>query len=512
MSNITSTSLAAATTVGIRNEVINFAESILTRKIVLIGVADATKLSSGLSVDTPVRVFSAGEVGAIAGTGTMIHRLAIASEKSSQGVETWIIPQAEGGSDVASTGDITVTASSVESGTIALYINGQSVNVTVPSGSDATSIGDLIVSAIGNDSSLPVSAVNALGVVTLTSISKGVWGNEISITTNLSNERDVTGVTLAITDMSGGAGSADITLALTAMGIGDNANEYGFTAVQHGYGVDQITLNALSTYNGEGNSTIGCYDPINGRFFRSLNGSVANDLSAEITVSDVRTLDRTNGVLVIPNSPNHPSEFSATAMASMEFINSQRANGSYFNIVLPGVFPGATRWSDEYDARDLAVKNGISPTFIKSGSVVLQNVVTYYRPDYVPAANNGYRSMRNISLSQNVVYIVRNYFEQEEWQNITIVKDVARVTNPKIARRAKDVQVVKNALLYLGGLFEGNGMIFSLDSVIAGLAKQNSVVVRLSGSGFDYTLELVYSGEGGLLNGDVIFDINFGVN
>jgi len=501
------------TGVGLKNTVINFAESVLTRRIVLVGVADATKLSGGLAVDTPVRVFSAGQVGTLAGAGTMIHRLAIASENSSNGVETWIIPQAENGGDVAAEGTITVTAGTVLSGTLALYISGVRVGVTVAAGSDATAIGDAIVAAISKNSALPVTAVNVAGVVTLTSISKGAYGNDISITANLATgDSDVSGVTLAIVDMASGAGVADISLALTAMGVGDNANEIGFTALQHGYGTDTTTLNAVSAYVGEGNTLTGCYNKVNGRFFRSLNVSVADDLSAEITVSDGRKQDRANGVACVPNSPNHPIEIAATAMGAMESINANLAQGAYFNIVLPGVYSGGANWTDDYDNRDLAVKSGISPTITKSGGVVLQNVVTYYRPDEVPVANNGYRSMRNISISQNIVYLVRQYFEQDTWQNITIVKEAGRVTSAAAKRQVKDIDAVKNAVLYLGGVFVGNAWTYSNDSVVAGLAKNDSVTVRSGGTGFDYKMELVYSGEGGILDMQVEFDINFGVN
>lgn len=509
MSNVTSGSLAAGTFTGIRNEVINPTVSILERKIVIVGVADATKLSGTLDANTPRRVFSAEEVGEIAGQGTMIHRLAIATYKGSNGLETWIIPQDEGGSDVAATGSIAVTATSAKSGVLALYVNGEILPISVATGDTATLIGDKIVAALASAPEMPVTGVNTTGTVAITAKSKGVFGNDISLAVGLQGEVAVEGVTVAITDMASGSGTADIQAALDAMGQGDNRNENYFTAMVHGYGKDQTTLTKISEYVGEGNDAVGCYDKINGRFFRSLVGSVANDLNAEIAFADQRINDRANGLIVVPNSPNHPNEIAALAIGMSEFENSQLAQGSYFNKVMPGILLGATRWSDEYNNRDIAVKNGISPTMAQSGAVVLQNVISFYRPTTVPVANNGYRSMRNISISQNVVYAVRKYFEQENWQNITIVKDVAKVTNPAGRKRAKDIRAVKDALLFLAGEFEALGWIFSLDATVDGLKDPLSVTLRDGGTGFDYTLKLVYSGEGGILNNDVIFDINF---
>lgn len=511
MSNVTGTSLAAGTFTGMRNEVINAASSILQRKIVIVGVAGATELSGGLTVNEPKRVYSAEEVGVIAGAGTIVHRLAISAFKGSQGTETFIIPLAEGGSDVAADGEIVVTASSVKSGVLALYINGESTPVSIATGDDATTIGDAIAAKVTALTDLPVTATNALGTVTFNAKSKGSWGNDITLAVGLGGESSVEGVSLAITDMANGAGVADITPALTAMGVGDNRNENYFTAMIHGGGKDSSTLDAISQYVGEGSAPTGCYDKINGRFFRSLIGDVENDLNSLVTLAEGRKLDRANGVVVVPNSPNHPQEIAALAMGMMEATNAQIANGSYFDFTLSGVFSGSARWSDEYDSRDFAVRNGISPTMIKSGAVVLQNVITFYRPDSIPAANNGYRSQRNISIVQNFAYAIRKYFEQENWQNITIVADTAKITNPVARKRAKDIQAVKDALSFLANQFLEDGMLFSLEATNAGLAEADSVTLRQGGTGFDYTLKLVLSGEGGILNNDVIFDINFGV-
>lgn len=510
MATVTPNSLAAGVAVGVSNEVLNPASTILDRKIVLIGVADAAKISGGLTANSPKRVFSAEEVGVLAGQGTVLHRLAIAAFAGSRGAETWIVPQSEGGTDAAATGTITPTVTTAKSGTIHLYVGAVYVPVGVTSGDDSDAVADAIAAAVNANVDLPVTAAVSTGVVTLTAKSKGVFGNDVSIFLNLNDESDVEGVTIATTDMQGGTGVVDIQDALDALGIGDNSNEKHFTALLHGNGKDAATIDAISAYNGLGNTQSGNYDKLVGRPFRSLIGTVDNDLSVEIAFTDARKEDRTTGMLSIPNSPNHPAEVAALALGIMEAENAQLAEAAYFDITLPGVYAGASRWSDEYNARDTAVKSGVSPTTVKNGGIALQNVVTFYRPDSVPAANNGYRSMRNISITQNVLNQLRTYFSTANWRNTTIVQNAARVTNPASQRRVKDIQAVKNALLFNAGQMEANGWLFSLDQTQNGLAKEGSVVYRTGGTGFDYFLELVYSGEGGILNGLVIFDINFG--
>lgn len=511
MSNLNASSLAAGVFNQVDNQVINPAPTLLNRKIVIVGVADATKLAGDLAVNTPLRVYSAEGVGEVAGYGSMIHRLAVAAYRGSQSLETWIIPQAEGGSDVAAEGTLTVTVTTVSGGTLYVYVGGELVRVTVAAGDTVDAIASSIASAINAKPELPLLASSALGVVTVTAKTKGEWGNDISVALNLFGEKNPDGVSVAVVEPAGGSGVADITPALTAMGTGDNSNEKHFTAMIHGYGKDNTTLDLIATYVGKGNDPVGCYDKINGRFFRSLIGSVANDLSAEVTFTDSKKLDRANGMLVVPNSPTHPAEIAAVAMGLMERKNNILAHDSYIDEVLPGVIPGSgVRWSDEYDNRDTAVKAGISPTFVASGAVTLKNVVTFYRPDTVAQANNGYRSMRNISIIQNLDYSSRNYFSQENWSNITIVADAKRVTNPIAQAKAKDVQAVKNALTYLAGVWEGEGWIFTKDITVASLAEAGSVILRQGGTGFDYNTKVVLSGEGGILNQLTIFDINFG--
>jgi len=330
------------------------------------------------------------------------------------------------------------------------------------------------------------------------------------VAVGLKGEINETGVVVSVVPFASGTGKVNIDLILAGLGVGDSANEKDFTALIHGNGKDAVTLDALSAYNGTGLTVSGCYDRVNGRFFRSLVGSFANDLAAEISFADGRKLDRTSGVLVVPNTPNHVQEVAALAMGMMERVNSNLANGSYFEMVLPGVIAGGVRWTDQYDNRDTAVRSGISPTMAKDGAVKLQNVVTFYRPDSVPVANNGYRSMRNIAISQNVDFIIRNYFQQEAWQNISIVKDVKKVSVASYKAKARDIAGVKDALKFIAGQLESRAMIYSMDATIAGLNEADAVVVRVGGTGFDYNLKLVYSGEGGIMNSTTLFDINLG--
>lgn len=519
MSNITSNSLAAAVGSSVKNVQFKPAAEVVPRKILIIGTGDPTTEASN-PLDTPVLVTSAEDVGAKTGFGFMLHRLAVQAFKGSNGIETWIIQQAENGAQAA--GDIDFTGSTgVLAGTLALYIAGLSVPVAIATGTSADDIAIAVAAAINADSDLPVTAV-VNGVTTaqvdITAKSEGLfWGDEISIKLNIkAGDETPTGITSAITTMTGGSGTPDISTALDSLGTGDGANEAFFTDVVHGYGQVTTTLDAISTYVGAGNDFIGLYDKVVHKPFRVLTGDVvtgSGGLSALVALGDGRKEDRANGVIAVPGSASHPSEISAIAIGNMARISNNRPEENYVNVLLDGIDPGdkADRWTSEYNNRDTAVKAGASPTIVKSGAVYMQNVVTFYHPDSVPVTSNGYRSMRNIAILQNILDNVASNFEQEKWTGITIVADTALVGNVTAKSKARDTDSVIDDLVALARSFESLAWIFSAEFTIDQLKIAGAVQIRTGGDGFENTFKVVLSGEGNILDTITEFDTSIAV-
>jgi phage tail sheath gpL-like len=369
-----------------------------------------------------------------------------------------------------------------------------------------------IVSAITADAKLPVTAAAVDEVVTITSKSAGPWGNDISIRFNI-NPGDAypSGVSAVVVDMTGGSGTPDIGPALDALGTGDDANEDWFTELVHGYGRVTAVLDDISTYVGAGNDFLGLYDKLVGRPFRSLTGdTVAGSagLAALVAFSVNRKLDRANGIVAAPGSAMHPSELAAQTLGHMARVNNDRAAQSYIGVTIIGGHIGdkADRWTSDYDNRDTAVKAGISPTRVINGALTLQNVISFYRPDSVPVSSNGYRSMRNISILQNILYNVRVNFEQEKWRGISIVSDTARVVNATDRQKARDLDSVIDDLIALAKSFEEKAWIYTAQFTIDRLKVDGAVSIRSGTTGFDATLAILLSGEGAILDAMVQFD------
>jgi len=509
---INENSIAAANAASVVNVPLQAESEILARKILLIGTGDPAYVNG--NERTAVR--SAEEVAALTGVGYMLHRKAIALFNFAHGTAIEFIQQQEAAGDAADGSIDFATSAAVLAGTLALYISNDRVPVAISVGATPDEIATAVVAAIQKYPNLPITAEvdgAVLSQVNFTSKSKGPFGNDISLSVN--NRKGETlpfGVGLAIVEMTGGNGVPIIQTVLDDLGTGDAANEDHYTAIcASGYGSDATTLDAIANYVGQGNTPVGLYSKTVKRPFRALFGDNAPEmdgLDALIVISDQRKNDRSQGVLCIPGSLSHPAEFAAAAIGDMEHVSSYRAEEPYTNRKLYGFHPGAAadRWTKDYDVRDLAVKSGISPTMVEDNTVLLQNVVSFFRPIEVPVKSNAYRSMRNIAIIQNMLDTISRRFRTERWTGTSIVKDVLRVKNVASRKKAKSVSLFLDELISIASAFEERAWIFDADYTIDALAKPGAVVLRENGSGFDAEMEVRFSGVGDITDVTVKMD------
>jgi phage tail sheath gpL-like len=223
-------------------------------KALMVGV----KITPGSAPpDIPVPIGSQSQADQAFGAGSELSRMFQAYYANNFANEVWGLPVAEPTGGVAATGTITITAAPTQPGTIHLYIAGDHVPVNIMVTDTPTTIAAAIVSAINGayvagQPALPVSAASAAGVVTLTSLFKGVNGNELTVQMNYygSVGSEFTppglGITLPVTGLlTGGTGVPVFTNGINniqkldfeyvALGYTDASSliawdqEYGFT-------------------------------------------------------------------------------------------------------------------------------------------------------------------------------------------------------------------------------------------------------------------------------------------
>lgn len=517
MGVITSSSKAAATTSSIKNVQFITGSEVVPANPIIIGTGDPAK-EAGIDLDTPILVTSPEDAANKTGAGFMLHRLTKQFYKGSKNqLPVTIIMQAEDGAGAQASGSIDFVGSSgVLAGTLKLYISGlidEPVGITVTAGDAPADLAAATAAAINALTDLPVTASAATTITTITAKSKGAWGNDIDISFNLlAGDVTPTGVVGAITGMSAGAATDDISTALNALGTGDGANEDFYTDLVHGYGQDSTQLNHISVYGGEGNDAVGLYDEFVHKPFRSLNGDTAagsGGLSALVSLGDGRKLDRTNGTYAVPGSATHPQEIAAQVMGMIARIANINPAKTYAWQALSGVDPGAKadRWTSENTNRNTAVLAGISPSFVEGGIVKLQNVVSYYHPDNVTSDSNGYRSMRDLAITRNLLDGQFKAFRAEKWEGVSFVADKSKVTNSTSREKARDLDDVLDTDLALAKAWEGQAWIFTADFTVDQL-KINPPTLRGDGKGFNNQISVIYSGEGLILDSEVQFDVS----
>lgn len=166
------------------------------------------KLATGTAAAGEItRLAGVQDAVAKAGAGSMLAQMAARYRAVDPALDLYMLPYADLVAGVAATAPLTVTAAPTANGVLALYIAGRLVNVGVSSGQTPTVVAAAIAAAINaGGADIPVTAVAAAAVVTLTADHKGTCGNAIDLRLNLYGETTPAGLGVTLVALSGGAG------------------------------------------------------------------------------------------------------------------------------------------------------------------------------------------------------------------------------------------------------------------------------------------------------------------
>lgn len=472
--------------------------------------------------NTPVRIFNAADMGSKAGFGWPAHRMAIKVFKgnNNQGEVYWS-PQADAGGAVVADAEIAWTGTTTAAGHVFLRISNELYKIPIVSGSTPEVTSDAVVAFVNAIANTPVVAAKTAVTfeTTLTMKSKGAFGNDVL--TTISADQTVSpaealpaGLTAVIVQMVNGVGLPDIADTLTGMGLDgtDDVNEQSFTQLVHMNGLDTTTIDAINDYVGSANDKTGCWSALVGRPFLCLTGDTTvgtAGLTALKVITDARLSNQSCGILAAPDEDEHPQEIAAQAVGEIGQSHQFSPAKNYSETVLSGIggrSVSANRWTNDYTSgRDEAVKSGISPTDVTNKQVLLQNVVTMYRPDSIPTASNGWSSYRSFFVELNILVNGKVLFSGPDYKGFYITADKSLVTNTQAAENARDLDDVRNDMnSFIDNYLVPNGLIYDGD-----FAKENSSVALRSGSnGFVVIFKYQESGEGQIITTEQIFDKN----
>lgn len=487
------------------NEALSVAAGVLPRNGALLAQYDPSKTAV---VDYVPKLYTSVEqVGYELGWGFPAHRMAMNWFLYGAAVPMWIMPIPEDGGATQRVVEETVTVTTALAGTVSMYIGDDLYETAVAAGATDAAIATAIAATINAEPNCPFTASAALGVVTLTSKASGTYANDYLIEYNYeSTEAFPDGVTIANTSDTAGTVAPDVDDALAAMGSGSESNSEYWTDCVTSNGFLQATLTACSTWNGLGDQPVGNYAPDVMRPTRFLCvDTTAGDAgyAAMKAITDVNTYDRTNCCVGAPGHKRHPVEIASEIQGACASVAQGHPHQSYVGIPLQG--HGSTaftdRWTRNGTTRDTAIKAGIATTRVIDGTLVIDGLVTMYRPVDIAPANNLYRSYRNIAITQNLSNFHRQVWEPAK--NKTIVADTALV-DPSEKLYCMDIDGAKDLNNKWADECEGKAWIYNAQFT----KDTQSVVIRDLSNGFDHVLKVIYSAEGVVSNTTVIGDIS----
>jgi phage tail sheath gpL-like len=406
------------------------------------------------------------------GFGSEIHRAAIRQYSAHEfAIPVYALPlPASGGA--AATGTVTFAVNATSSGTMTFRIAGDIVTISVTTGDTPTDIGDALVTAITNDPDLPVTAVNAVGVVTLTAKWVDSISDDITIKYNLTEaetEAAPGGTTVAIVAMSGGSGTSDITDALTAI----TSSSIWFTDVIFPYN-DVTTFDEVETAIGDPQTFTGLYSKLDYRPLTSWSADVtagSAGLNAAVAIGAARKSDAVNDYIQAPDYIEPPFEI-ASYYSGIVALQANNNPASHYEGLSASALYGpedtlvTSDWTSSYTNRDTAVKNGLSVLYLKNGAVVLGDACSFYHPDGI--ANPAYLFEVNKRKTWNIAKDVKADKDDPERQGSVLVENASAATDQS---KATDTDIESSRIVALSDLWYSRGLIYN--SVFT---KQNTIV------------------------------------
>lgn len=333
------------------------------------------------------------------GQGAMLARMVEAYRNNDAFTELWCIALDDAGAGVAAAGDITIGGAPTASGTLNVYIAGQRVQVAVSSTDDAADIATALVAAITAAPDLPVTAEVNGGTaeqVDITAKHKGVAGNDIDLRVNylglLGGESLPAGVTVAITDMSGGTTNPDLANALAALGD----EQFDYIVMPY---TDTTSLDAMRDFMDDTTGRWSYLQQLYGHVYSARTGTV----SALDTFGDARN-DQHATVFGYNDSPTPPWEAAAMFGAQNAWALSIDPARPLQTLPLIGFKapPESSRFT--IAERQTLLFSGISTSFIEGGYVRIERAITTYRENAWGQPDPSYLDVTTLA---TLAYILR---------------------------------------------------------------------------------------------------------
>ncbi|HIH9672214.1 TPA: phage tail sheath subtilisin-like domain-containing protein [Klebsiella pneumoniae] len=388
-----------------------------SRKIIAIGQQSATGTATAL---TSNRITSDGTADQLYGKGSMLAGMLKTLRKANSYTEVWAMGLADIAGGAVAKAELAITGPATAAGTLALLVNGVSVQVGVSADDTADTIATAIIAAVNK---LPdtqvIAALKAASTtsVTLTTNWKGVTGNSMDVRLNYyTGEQTPAGVAVAVTAFTGGTGTPDIAAVVAALG------DDWYTDIVFPYN-DTQSLNAIRD---ELLERWGPLQMIEAQLWTAFRGTHAESGTFGETRND--WLISCLGTNIAPQ-PHWLWAASYGGIAAYYLANDPAR--PLQTLVLPGILPPAkdVRW--DMPERNLLLHDGIATHNVDAGgNVCIEREITMYRVNQYGDADTSYLNVQSPATLGRIRYVIKNRFSNRYPRHKLAGDDVLDLLDP----------------------------------------------------------------------------------
>ena len=388
-----------------------------SRKIIVIGQQSATGTAAAL---TQNRITSDGTADQLYGKGSMLAGMLKTLRKANSYTEVWAMGLADIAAGAAAKSDLTISGPATAAGTLALLVNGISVQVGVSADDTADTIATAIITAVNKLPDTQVTAAlkaDSTTIVTLTANWKGVTGNAMDVRLNYyTGEQTPAGVAVAMTAFTGGTGTPDIAAVVAALG------DDWYTDIVFPYN-DTQSLNAIRD---ELLERWGPLQMIEAQLWTAFRGTHAESGTFGETRND--WLISCLGTNIAPQ-PHWLWAASYGGIAAYYLANDPAR--PLQTLVLPGILPPAkdVRW--DMPERNLLLHDGIATHNVDAGgNVCIEREITMYRVNQYGDADTSYLNVQSPATLGRIRYVIKNRFSNRYPRHKLAGDDVLDLLDP----------------------------------------------------------------------------------
>ena len=388
-----------------------------SRKIIVIGQQSPTGTATALMSN---RITSDSTADQLYGKGSMLAGMLKTLRKANSYTEVWAMGLADIAAGAAAKSELTITGPATVAGTLALLVNGISVQVGVSADDTADTIATAIITAVNKLPDTQVTAAlkaDSTTIVTLTTNWKGVTGNAMDVRLNYyTGEQTPAGVAVAMTAFAGGTGTPDIAAVVAALG------DDWYTDIVFPYN-DTQSLNAIRD---ELLERWGPLQMIEAQLWTAFRGTHAESGTFGETRND--WLISCLGTNIAPQ-PHWLWAASYGGIAAYYLANDPAR--PLQTLVLPGILPPAkdVRW--DMPERNLLLHDGIATHNVDAGgNVCIEREITMYRVNQYGDADTSYLNVQSPATLGRIRYVIKNRFSNRYPRHKLAGDDVLDLLDP----------------------------------------------------------------------------------